>query len=135
MVAPMVIDGPIDGPAFVAYVEQCLAPMLKCNDIVVMDNLPVLAPVLDDSRRRFRPGAVASEEAEGRHQHHSITRHGLCPYRVSRFTGRQGHVGNNAIPQNRSLGIYTKADAKIPASIIGYLRRECYTTERNSCRT
>jgi len=23
-----------------AYVEQCLAPMLKCNDIVVMDNLP-----------------------------------------------------------------------------------------------
>jgi transposase len=40
MVAPMVIDGPIDGPAFVAYVKQCLAPMLKCNDIVVMDNLP-----------------------------------------------------------------------------------------------
>jgi transposase len=40
MVAPMVIDGPIDGPAFMAYVEQCLAPMLKCNDIVVMDNLP-----------------------------------------------------------------------------------------------
>jgi transposase len=40
MVAPMVIDGPIDGPAFVAYVGQCLAPMLKCNDIVVMDNLP-----------------------------------------------------------------------------------------------
>ena len=38
--APMVIDGPIDGPAFVAYVQQCLAPMLKCNDIVVMDNLP-----------------------------------------------------------------------------------------------
>src|SRR5262249_21962513 len=24
MVAPMVIDGPIDGPAFVAYVKQCL---------------------------------------------------------------------------------------------------------------
>ena len=36
----MVIGGPIDGPAFVAYVGQCLAPMLKCNDIVVMDNLP-----------------------------------------------------------------------------------------------
>jgi hypothetical protein len=38
--APMVIDGPIDEPAFVAYVEQCLAPMLKCSDIVVMENLP-----------------------------------------------------------------------------------------------
>ena len=43
MVAPMVIDGPIDGPAFVAYVGQCLAPMLKCNDIVVMDNTSPLS--------------------------------------------------------------------------------------------
>ena len=34
MMAPMVIDGPIDGPAFVAYAGQCLAPMLKCNDRV-----------------------------------------------------------------------------------------------------
>jgi transposase len=40
MVAPMVIDGPINGAAFLAYVEQCLAPALKRNDIVVMDNLP-----------------------------------------------------------------------------------------------
>jgi len=30
----------IDGLVFVAYVEERLAPMLKCNDIVVMDNLP-----------------------------------------------------------------------------------------------
>jgi len=30
----------IDGSAFVAYVGQCLAPLLKCNEIVVMDNLP-----------------------------------------------------------------------------------------------
>ena len=40
MVAPMVIDGPINGAAFLAYVEQCLAPTLKRGDIVVMDNLP-----------------------------------------------------------------------------------------------
>src|SRR5580765_8307772 len=40
MVAPMVIDGPINGATFLAYVEQCLAPALKRNDIVVMDNLP-----------------------------------------------------------------------------------------------
>lgn len=40
MVAPMVIDGPINGAAFLAYVEQCLAPTLKRRDIVVMDNLP-----------------------------------------------------------------------------------------------
>jgi transposase len=39
MVAPMVIDGPMDGELFLAYVEQCLVPTLKPNDIVVMDNL------------------------------------------------------------------------------------------------
>ena len=40
MVAPMVIDGPINGAIFLAYVEQCLVPTLKRNDIVVIDNLP-----------------------------------------------------------------------------------------------
>lgn len=40
MTAPMVLDGAMNGPAFVAYVEQVLAPTLKPGDIVVMDNLP-----------------------------------------------------------------------------------------------
>jgi len=40
MVAPMVIDGPMNGELFLAYVEQCLVPTLKPNDIVVADNLP-----------------------------------------------------------------------------------------------
>jgi transposase len=39
MVAPMVLDGPINGPAFHAYIEQILVPELKTGDIVVMDNL------------------------------------------------------------------------------------------------
>ena len=39
MVAPMLIEGPMNGELFLAYVEQCLAPTLKPNDIVVMDNL------------------------------------------------------------------------------------------------
>ena len=38
--APMLLDGPMDGAAFLAYVEQVLAPELKPGDIVVMDNLP-----------------------------------------------------------------------------------------------
>jgi len=37
--APCVIDGPIDGETFLAYVEQILAPTLKPGDIVIMDNL------------------------------------------------------------------------------------------------
>jgi transposase len=38
--APMVLDGPMTGQAFLAYVEQVLIPTLKPGDIVVMDNLP-----------------------------------------------------------------------------------------------
>jgi transposase len=39
MVAPLVVDGPMDGATFVAYIEQCLAPTLARGDIVIMDNL------------------------------------------------------------------------------------------------
>jgi transposase len=37
--APCVIDGPINGDSFLAYVEQMLVPTLKPGDIVVIDNL------------------------------------------------------------------------------------------------
>lgn len=40
MVAPMVLDGPMDGNAFIAYIEQVLVPELNKGDIVIMDNLP-----------------------------------------------------------------------------------------------
>ncbi len=40
MTAPMVLDGPMNRPAFLAYVEQVLAPTLKRGDTVIMDNLP-----------------------------------------------------------------------------------------------
>ncbi len=39
MTAPYVIDGAMDGPTFIAYVEQVLTPTLKKGDIVFMDNL------------------------------------------------------------------------------------------------
>ncbi len=41
MTAPMTLDGAMYGAAFLAYVEQVLAPALKPGDIVVMDNLNV----------------------------------------------------------------------------------------------
>jgi transposase len=37
--APCVIDGPINGESFLAYVEQVLVPALKPGDIVISDNL------------------------------------------------------------------------------------------------
>lgn len=39
-VAPMLLDGPMDGECFLAWVEQMLAPTLRPGDLVVMDNLP-----------------------------------------------------------------------------------------------
>jgi transposase len=39
IVAPLVLDGPMTGAAFRAYVEQFLAPALIPGDVVVLDNL------------------------------------------------------------------------------------------------
>ena len=39
MVAPMVLDGPINRDASIAYVRQVLVPDLSPGDIVIMDNL------------------------------------------------------------------------------------------------
>ena len=39
LTAPMVIDGPMDGELFLAWVEQFLCPTLQPGDIVILDNL------------------------------------------------------------------------------------------------
>ena len=44
MVAPLVLDGAMNGACFLAYVEQMLVPVLTPGDIVVMDNLPAHKP-------------------------------------------------------------------------------------------
>jgi transposase len=49
LTAPMVLDGPMNAAAFLAYVEQVLVPTLIPGDIVVMDNLPAHKPA--DVRR------------------------------------------------------------------------------------
>jgi transposase len=40
MTAPFILEGPMDGEGFLAYVEQVLAPTLQPGDIVIIDNLP-----------------------------------------------------------------------------------------------
>jgi transposase len=39
MTAPMVLDGPMTGDWFLAYVQQILVPTLRRGDIVILDNL------------------------------------------------------------------------------------------------
>ena len=38
--APMVLDGPLDGEAFLLYVREFLCPTLTPGDLVIADNLP-----------------------------------------------------------------------------------------------
>lgn len=40
LTAPLVVDGPMNGPVFLGYVRQHLVPTLHEGDIVIMDNLP-----------------------------------------------------------------------------------------------
>lgn len=39
LIAPAVLDGPMDGESFLAYTEQILSPALQEGNIVIMDNL------------------------------------------------------------------------------------------------
>ena len=56
LAAPMLLDGPMHGAAFKAYVEQVLVPELDPGDIVVMDNLPA-HKVAGASARPSKPPA------------------------------------------------------------------------------
>lgn len=40
LVAPWLLDGPMNGETFLVYVRRVLVPTLTPGDIVVMDNLP-----------------------------------------------------------------------------------------------
>ena len=55
--APMVVDGPLDGELFVAYLRQELVPRLRPGDILVMDNL---------STHKVKGVAEAVEAADAR---------------------------------------------------------------------
>jgi DDE superfamily endonuclease len=59
IVAPLVLDGPMTGPAFCAYVEQFLAPTLEPGDVVVLDNLAAQRSTAS-ARRSPRPGPRSS---------------------------------------------------------------------------
>ena len=40
VVAPMLIDGPVNSETFAGYVEECLVPALEPGEILIIDNLP-----------------------------------------------------------------------------------------------
>ena len=53
MIAPWVIDGAMDGPAFTTYIEKVLAPTLQPGTAVVLDNFAThkIAPAKANSKQ------------------------------------------------------------------------------------
>ncbi len=56
LIAPFVLDGPMNGEAFLVYLDAFLVPALRPGDIVVMDNLP--AHKVDGVRKRIEDAAA-----------------------------------------------------------------------------
>src|ERR1700687_59799 len=60
MTAPMVIEGALTGEMFLAYVEQCLVPTLRRDNIVVMDNCRIhLVAGVREAIEKARAGNIA----------------------------------------------------------------------------
>ena len=57
LTAPMLLDGPLDGATFSAYVQALLVPTLRVGDLVVLDNLPA---------HKVRTARAAIEQAGAR---------------------------------------------------------------------
>ncbi len=58
MIAPMVLDGPINGDWFEAYVRHVLVPELRPGDVVIMDNLsshkrPIVQELIEAAKARL----------------------------------------------------------------------------------
>nr|WP_256374885.1 IS630 family transposase [Bradyrhizobium sp. WSM2254] len=56
LIAPFVLDGPINAECFFAYVEQILVPVLREGDTVILDNL---SSHKNEAAARLIPGAGA----------------------------------------------------------------------------
>ena len=59
IVAPMLIKGAMNGETFLDYIEQCLVPTLRRDDVVVLDNVPFhkvagVEEAIEDRRAELR---------------------------------------------------------------------------------
>ena len=97
IIAPLVLDGPMRGEVFRAYVEQMLAPALQPGDVVVLDNLaahkvagvreairavgasvlylPPYSPDLNPIRAALRQAEGAPAQNRRSHQGSLVVRH------------------------------------------------------------
>ena len=92
--APLVLDGPINGRAFTAYVEQFLVPTLAPGDIVIMDNLrfPQGKGRTPRHPRRRRQTAVPTALLARLEPHRAGLLQAQDPDAKGRRTNRRGHL-------------------------------------------
>jgi hypothetical protein len=67
---PMILDGPVNGEALLAYVEQALIPELRPRAIVIMDNLRTQRSMAPD--RKSRPPALVCDTYPSSHDFNPI---------------------------------------------------------------
>jgi hypothetical protein len=124
--APCVLDGPINGRSFLAWVEQCLVPTLRHGDIVVLDNLgshknqavrqanpqcrcqinlsAALQPRSEPHRASVRQAQDAAPQNPNSHRRRHMERHWNPPQRLLTSRMRQ-------LPQEFRLCVKLKISA------------------------
>ena len=117
LTAPCVVDGPINGVIFRAYVEQFLVPTLRPGDIVILDNLGSHRSEADSRidprcRRQARvPAALLARPQShraGLRQGQALAAHGTSalhrrhprPHRKA----RRGHLADECANYLRNAG-------------------------------
>jgi hypothetical protein len=73
--APFMLDGAMDGPHFLAYIEQMLAPTLKKGDIVFMDN--VSTHLVDGVEEDLCQVKIVPTQSKGAHRRAALESHRL----------------------------------------------------------
>ena len=115
IVAPAVFDEPIDGPSFLAYVEQIVAPCLRPGDVVLMDNLRAhKAPAVATAVRAagasilftppYSPDFNPIEKFFSKLKAY-LRRRRRGPNRLS--TSRSSHVARRSRARNAGISSYT----------------------------
>ena len=112
MVAPMVVEGAMTGEMFLAYVENCLVPMLRRNDVVASTRRPWWRGEQFASLLRF---ALVAPETPEPH-----CREVPCPVTISDNTNSTAATNGQSLHTHRR---WFAAKISLGALVLGLGRR------------
>ena len=117
--APAVIDGPVNGLIFQAYVEQILVPALKPSYIVIMDNL-------SSHKRQAVRTAIEARGAE----HSGELTPGMHPTRMARHTDYRSEQERDLFACDDLVALRRDDQKHLLSGIIHNLQRHTQTSQR-----